>query len=381
MKIFYEDTMPYAAEHFKAWGDIESFNHKTVQPGDLIEADILFVRSTTKVNEELIGNCKELKFVATATSGANHVDIDYLKSQGIGFASAAGSNAISVAEYVVSAILVTAEKHKTAVQGKSVGVIGAGQVGTEVARKLKALGMRVFLCDPPLEDVGDERTFVSCDEALACDVVTLHTPLIQKGMHQTHHLINKKRLEKLRADQLLINAARGEVVDNVALLALFESGKEMQVVLDVWENEPDIDLRLLPFLSLATAHIAGHSIEGKAKGTAFVYHHAAKALGLNADVDWRLLLPRNNLEPVLCDAKNLTTLDIIKRSVLHVYDIRQDDTAFREQVNGAGDFQYYRKNYPIRREFASTQVKTGNSDGTKALYALGFLSDVGSDTQ
>jgi erythronate-4-phosphate dehydrogenase len=268
------------------------------------------------------------------------------------------------------------EKQQTPIKGKTVGVIGAGHVGTQVAKKLDALGMKVLLCDPPLEHAGDSRSFVSYDEALACDVVTLHTPLVNKGEYQTYHLIDRDRLEQLKDTQLLINAARGEVLDNTALLALFESGKKMQVVLDVWENEPDIDLRLLPYLALATAHIAGHSIEGKAKGTAFAYQHAANALGLSKDVAWQSLLPVSTHKPIIFSREEAVTLDIIKQCALSIYDIRHDDAAFRHQVNNAETFRYYRKNYPIRREFASAQVKTGNSAGTKALYALGFLPNV-----
>lgn len=365
--------MPYAHEHFDGWGDIAAFNHKTIEPKDLVGVDILFVRSTTQVNESLLGMSDKLKFVATATSGSNHVDIDYLKSRNIGFASAAGSNAISVAEYVLSAIFVMSKRRQTSIKGKTVGIIGAGHVGTQVAQKLDALGMQVMLCDPPLANADDKRSFVSYEAALSCDVVTLHTPLVKQGEHQTHHLMDHVRLEQLREDQLLINAARGEVVDNTALLALFESGKTMHVVLDVWENEPDIDLRLLPYLQLATAHIAGHSIEGKAKGTAFVYQRAAEALGLTQQVEWQSLLPPSEQEPLDFSTLHEVTLDTIEQCVLSVYDIRQDDTAFREKVNNADTFRYHRKNYPIRREFASTQVKTGNSAGTKALYALGFL--------
>jgi erythronate-4-phosphate dehydrogenase len=277
---------------------------------------------------------------------------------------------MSVAEYVVSAILVTAQKYREKVKGKSVGIIGAGHVGSEVAHKLKALGMKVFLCDPPLQQAGDSRSFVSYEKALGCDVITLHTPLVKSGEHSTYHLVNEDSLKQLRADQLLINAARGEVVDNKALLNLFKAGKTMPVVLDVWENEPDINLDLLPHLTLATAHIAGHSIEGKAKGTAFVYQRAAKALGLEQSVDWQSLLPPVQQPPFVI--QGAVDQASITQCVTQVYDIRKDDQAFREQVKQASDFQYYRKNYPIRREFASMQVKTGNSDGTKALYALGF---------
>jgi erythronate-4-phosphate dehydrogenase len=266
------------------------------------------------------------------------------------------------------------ERQQTTIKGKTVGIIGAGHVGTQVANRLRALGMHVLLCDPPLEHAGDQRAFVSYEKALACDVVTLHTPLISEGQYKTYHLLDKQRLQAIREDQLLINAARGEVVDNEALLALFESGQQLQVVLDVWENEPDIEFRLLPYLALATAHIAGHSIEGKAKGTAFVYQHTANALGLEQKVEWQSLLPENEQEPLAFNDEKLETTEVIKQCVLDVYDIRNDDMSFRQQVTNVETFRYYRKNYPIRREFASTQVKTGNSDATKALYALGFLS-------
>ncbi|TDF39842.1 4-phosphoerythronate dehydrogenase [Alteromonadaceae bacterium M269] len=372
MNIFYEDTMPYALEHFRDWGNVQSFNHKTIKPEDIVDADLLFVRSTTKVDEYLVGQCRKLKFVATATSGSNHVDIDYLKSRNIGFASAAGSNAIAVAEYVVSAILVMAEKLNWQAEGKTVGVVGAGQVGTQVERKLSALGMDVRLCDPPLEASGDTRNFVSLEEVMTCDVITLHVPLVRSGEHPTLYMFDHDRLQAISEKQVLINAARGEVVDNQALLNLLTSGKQMNLVFDVWENEPDINFQLVPYIDIATAHIAGHTIEGKAKGTSFVYRHAAKALELANEVEWSSLLPKNEHTQLNLNQDSQITQDTIRDIVFSVYDIRDDDAAFRQQVKDGDTFRYYRKNYPIRREFASLQVNAGNLTGTKAIYELGF---------
>lgn len=373
MKIYYEDSMPYATEFFNELGECQVFSHKTVNADMLADADVLLVRSTTKVNANLLSKNARLKFVATATAGTDHVDQAYLAKRGIPFVSAGGCNAVAVAEYVLSAMVVTAKKQNWQLADKTVGIVGAGHVGTALSRVLTVLGIKHKLCDPPLADAGDTRAFVSMEDIMQCDVITLHVPWIKTGKYQTQDMFDKQRLSQLNDQQLLINACRGEVLDNNAALALFEQGKKLNLVLDVWDNEPDIKLDLIPHISLATAHIAGHTIEGKARGTEMLYVALCELLGIQADKKLSDYLPQSTIGPLLLkDGQSL--VQAASQLVLDVYDISKDDQVFKKQVQGPEEFRYIRKHYPIRREFSAIAVNTGNFVDSKAIYALGFLA-------
>ncbi|MBU3004058.1 4-phosphoerythronate dehydrogenase [Paraglaciecola arctica] len=373
MKIYYEDSMPYAAEFFEELGECQVFSHKTVNPEMLADADVLLVRSTTKVNADLLCKNSRLKFVATATAGTDHVDQNYLESRGIPFVSAGGCNAVAVAEYVLSAMVVTANKHNWSLQHKTVGIIGAGHVGTALSERLSVLGIKYKLCDPPLDDAGDPRDFVPMDDIMQCDVITLHVPWIKAGKYQTQGMFDKPRLMQLSEQQLLINACRGEVLDNQAALELFEQGKKLNLVLDVWDNEPDIQLQLIPYITLATAHIAGHTIEGKARGTEMLYVALSELLGKQAHKTLSDYLPKPNVGPFEVDAEQ-SFVKVASQLILNVYDIAKDDQVFKKQALGPEQFRYIRKHYPIRREFSAIAVNTGNFVDSKAIYALGFLA-------
>jgi len=372
MKIYYEDSMPYAAEFFNELGECQVFSHKTVNPDMLADADVLLVRSTTKVNAKLLSKNTRLKFVATATAGTDHADQNYLAERGIPFVSAGGCNAVAVAEYVLSAMVVTANKLNWQLADKTVGIVGAGHVGTAISRCLSVLGVKHKLCDPPLADADDPRDFVTMDEIMQCDVITLHVPWVKQGKYQTQGMFDKQRLAQLSEQQLLINACRGEVLDNQGALELFEQGKKLNLVLDVWDNEPDINLDLIPHIALATAHIAGHSIEGKARGTEMLYLALCKMLGKKADKKLSDYLPKAAIGPLLVK-DDQTLLQAASQLILEVYDISADDQVFKKQATGPEQFRYIRKHYPIRREFSAIAVNTGNFVDSKAIYDLGFL--------
>jgi erythronate-4-phosphate dehydrogenase len=208
-------------------------------------------------------------------------------------------------------------------------------------------------------------------DIMQCDVISLHVPLIQGTPYATHHMFDSERLAQLRDDQLLINACRGEVVDNQALLDCFENGRKLQVVMDVWENEPHINLALVPYISLATAHIAGHTIEGKARGTEILYQQVCKRLHKPVEKFLADFLPP--AQPGSIDIpQGLSGQALFTYLILSVYDISQDSQQFKHSVHQPDQFGYIRKNYSIRREFAALKVNTGNLAGSEAIYALGF---------
>ena len=369
MTIFYETSMPYADAFFAGLGPCQGFSGGSVTPADLRDASMLLVRSTTKVDEALISQCEKLRFVATATAGFNHLDLDYLRNRNIPVYIAAGCNAVSVAEYVLSALVQSAGRLQWQWRDKTVGIVGAGQVGSALAARLEALGVRYLLCDPPKQAAGDNREFVTMDAIMQCDVITLHTPLVKNDDHPTLHLFDATRLAQLSSNQLLINASRGEVVDNRALLEAFESGRKLNVILDVWEQEPDIDTRLIPHVIFASAHIAGHSIEGKARGTEMVYQAACEQLAMKANLSLAEFLPP--AQPECFTLQDPQSADI-DRLICAVYDISQDDLRFRQQMRNASDFSALRKHYPIRRECSAYRLNAGKNSVSQALYGLGF---------
>lgn len=372
MKIYYEDSMPYAAEFFSELGDCNVFSHKTVDADILADADVLLVRSTTKVNQPLLAKNKQIQFVATATAGTDHVDKAYLASRNIPFISAGGCNAVAVAEYVLSAMLVMARRFNWQLTDKTVGIVGAGHVGTALSKILNILGITHMLCDPPLAKAGDTRHFVNMDDIMQCDVISLHVPWVKSGPHSTQDLFDKKRLLSLRDDQVVINACRGEVLNNQAALELYQQGKALNLVFDVWDKEPNINLDLIPHVALATAHIAGHTIEGKARGTEMLYVALCQHLGLQVDKKLSDYLPK--AAPIslpVNEQKNFW--QTLSQLVLAVYDIELDDQHFRENMTGPEQFRYIRKHYPIRREFSAIALNTGNFVDSEAIYQLGFL--------
>ena len=267
MKIVVDENMPLAEALFAEFGEVVRVQGRTLTAAQLTDADVLLVRSITKVNASLLSQANKLKFVGTATIGTDHVDKTYLAENTIPFFSAPGCNKVSVGEYVISALLVMAEKYQFSLSGLSLGIIGAGNTGTAVAERAAALGIAVKLCDPPKEQSGDQRKFVTYDEALTCDLVSFHVPLSRHGEHATFHLLDEKHIQALRPEQILINACRGEVWDNQAMLVRQQSALPLRLVMDVWENEPNVLQTLVPYTEIATPHIAGYSLEGKYRGT------------------------------------------------------------------------------------------------------------------
>ncbi|MBC7182561.1 MAG: 4-phosphoerythronate dehydrogenase, partial [Marinobacter sp.] len=234
MLIVADENIPLLDSFFGDFGEVRRVSGRSMTAGDVRDADILLVRSVTRVNRELLEGSR-VRFVGTTTIGTDHVDLDWLEQEGIQFSAAPGCNANSVAEYVLAVLSLYAEKRGlTDWTRLSVGIVGVGNVGGELARKLEKLGFDVRLCDPPRADLEqDGPPFVSLAEAMTCDVVSLHTPLTREGDHPTFHMIGEPELDSLGADQLLINSGRGEVIDSVALQARLGRGDAPVVALDV----------------------------------------------------------------------------------------------------------------------------------------------------
>lgn len=378
MKIDADENMPYVREAFSTLGDVVTRPGRTLSPNDVRDADLLLVRSITKVGARLLKGSK-VRFVGTATIGEDHIDRAYLEEHGIVFSSAPGCNADSVAQYITAALLELGEAFGLRLDGLSLGVVGVGNVGSRVARVGAALGLQVVLCDPPLARKTRDAKYRALEEALGCDIVTLHVPLEKQGPDATAHLLSEAALSGLRPEAILLNTSRGAVVDNHALLAALEAKRLRAAVLDVWEGEPDIHVPLLDRVFIGTPHIAGYSFDGKVNGTRQVYEAACRFLGVAPGWDPTPLLPVPECPEVDVHGNASDVQAELRRAVRAVYDIRRDDAAMRAlRATPAEErgrlFDRLRKEYPRRREFPHTRAKIapGNETIAAALRGIGF---------
>jgi len=368
VKILADMNIPCVEECFGSLGQVEVVAGspkgdalRRDMTADVVrDADCLLVRSVTKVGADLLEGSR-LKFVATATIGFEHIDVDYLRKRGIGFASAPGSNANSVAEYIVAALLEIGRKHSFKLEGKSIGIIGVGNVGSRVANKCAALGMKVKLNDPPLARQTGDSKYRSLDELFDCDFITLHTPLTFEGEDKTFHLADEKFFESLKDGCGFINTSRGGVHDTEPLKQAIRSGRLGPVVLDVWENEPNIDCQLLRIVDLSTPHIAGYSLDGKIAGMIMIYNSACEFFGVEPKYEMTDFLPATDVPNVAIGHVGIDEQKGIREVVQQVYAINRDDFNTREiatvdeQKQGMF-FDDLRRNYPVRREFQNTTV-------------------------
>ncbi|MDF7681469.1 4-phosphoerythronate dehydrogenase PdxB [Enterobacteriaceae bacterium ESL0689] len=368
-----DENMPYARELFSRIGTVRAVAGRPLPASALQGVDALMVRSVTSVNEALLAG-KGVQFVGTATAGTDHVDQAWLQQAGIGFSAAPGCNAIAVVEYVFSALLMLAERDGFALTDRCVGIVGVGYVGGCLQKRLQALGVKTLLCDPPRADRGDGEDFRSLDELVEeADILTFHTPLYLTGPYATHHLADQALLRRLKPGSILINSCRGPVVDNQALLQCLQAGQSLSVVLDVWEPEPDLNLALLASVDIGTAHIAGYTLEGKARGTTQVFEAYSAFRGQPQQVALETLLPTPAVDGVTLQGE----LDqaILKRLVHLVYDVRRDDALLRNVAGQAGGFDRLRKNYPQRREWSSLRVQCRDARAAATLCQLGFKAE------
>jgi erythronate-4-phosphate dehydrogenase len=381
MKFLADENIPYVWDAFASLGEVATVSGRAITPERVHDAELLLVRSITKVNAALLDG-SAVRFVATATIGEDHIDKTYLVSRGIAFSSAPGSNAGSVCQYIAAALLLLADRHGLDLSRMKLGIVGVGNVGSRVEGAARALGLTTVLNDPPLErQTGDVR-YRPLDEIFDCDIVTLHVPLAKEGPDATWHLADEAFLRRLKPGAILINSSRGAVADGAAVLRALDDGHLRACVLDVWEGEPDIDIALLDRVFIGTPHIAGYSFDGKVNGTRQIYEAACRFLGTTPAWDATCLLPAPECPHVAVDGASAKAVHDAARAV---YDIMRDDAAMRQLLAAPaagrpGLFDRLRKEYPRRREFFNTRVSVvpRNAALEAQLDVLGF--SIGRDT-
>lgn len=368
LRILADANIPCVEEAFGRFGTVWMQPGQNIGPDEVEEADVLLVRSVTSVAPSLLEG-SAVRFVGSATIGTDHVDQEYLRENDIRFAHAPGSNADSVADYVVVALLELARKKHVSLQDRTVGIVGCGNIGSRLARRLPALGMTVLCNDPPRAEAADARgeahDFVDLDTLLTrADVLTLHVPLTTDGPHPTHHLIDVDALARLGNGSWLLNTSRGPVVDGTALRDVLERGSLGGAVLDVWEGEPSPDPSLVRAVDVATPHIAGYAYDGKVRGTAMLYDAFCDFLDVTPTWD-----PSEAVQSASQDAlrvrppdPRLPVTDWLYALARQGYDLRADDTRLRALFDdlasdGDVDFSPLRKDYRRRRELQQHSIR------------------------
>lgn len=371
--IVADENIAEVENAFRDLGKVIMLPGRAITRADLLDADILLVRSVTRVTADLLAGTP-VRFVGTATSGTDHIDVADLKARGIQLVDAPGSNAESVAEYVVSAVLVCLAAEERAVEGLTAGIVGCGHVGSRVAQKFAALGMGCLLNDPPLKDGTGDSRYVDLATALDADIVTLHVPLTDAGPYPTRHLVDSARLRRMPPEVLLINTARGGVVDEAALLQHLDLQTRSRVIIDCWDGEPSINRQLLRQALLGTAHIAGYSYDGKLRATEMIYRAACEFL--DQTPTWTPDLSQD-MGGYLVDHHD--DHEAVRRAVTACYDVRADDALLRFALtmgpkHMAPYFDGLRRDYRRRREFSALTVTSHRRRERLAatLRGLGF---------
>lgn len=358
MLLVIDDKIPFMRGQAERLGRAVYLPGAEIGPRDVAEADALIVRTRTKIDKRLLDGSR-VRFVATATIGTDHIDTAYLDSRGIGWASAPGCNAGSVAQYVACALaglwqegVLTMPPEKC-----TVGVVGVGHVGKRVCEAVRRMGCRVLECDPPRAEAEGSAGFATLEEVLAeADVVTLHVPLTRAGRFATFHMADAAFFEALKKKPVFINAARGEVADTEALIAAIDAEKVGAAVIDTWEQEPHISPELLRRARIATPHIAGYSADGKACGTRMALEAVARALGRD-DLRFDDILPPPLPEGFVYSPEDFNNVPVLEkaneilphpwRELLRLYDPRRDSRALKACPD---EFEKLRGDYPLRRE-------------------------------
>lgn len=379
IKIIADEKIPFLKQYFLGIGTLSTLSASEINSKKIKNYDILLVRSVTKVNKELLENTR-IKIVGSMTSGIDHIDRNYLRNNGIKLFYAPGSNANSVAEYIIACLLILAKKQGFSLNKKTIGIIGVGNVGKRVALMCRALGIDVLLNDPPKFNRTKNKELLSFNKISDADIITIHVPLTFTGKYRTYRMIDEKFMKKIKKNTILINTSRGAVIDESMLLKY--AYKLSGLVLDVWDNEPYINTHLLEIADIATPHIAGYSLDGKFNATTMVCKKLCNYLGKELDIKKQ----KFNLDlnkKIILDTNYHKLQDIIYQAVLKIYNPLADSKKLKkllkfETKKQTEHFRRLRDNYRVRREFSNYVVKLGKKipiDYKKAaeiLTALGF---------
>ena len=371
IRIVADDKIPFLKGILEPFAILSYLPGKKIVNEILKDADALLIRTRTKCTESLLKG-SGVRFIGTATIGFDHIDIQFCRKHKIKWTNAPGCNSSSVQQYMAAALLRTASEFGFSLKDKTIGIVGVGNVGTRVEKFARIMGMNVLLNDPPRERKEGSRSFVKLNTLLReSDIVTLHVPLNIVGDDNTYHFFNEKTFKRMKKGAWLFNTSRGEVVETSALKSVLLSGRLGGAVIDVWENEPDLDLELMGNIFIATPHIAGYSTDGKANGTSMIVNALCRYFNLPLKNWFPEIIPPPASPVINLSGEGKSDEDIIREAVNISYDIEKDNSNLRSSPY---DFENQRGDYPLRREFHAYTVKLkgGSENVIKMLKDLGF---------
>lgn len=339
MRIVIERNIPFIRGVFEHVARVDYLAPEEFGPDTVRGADALIVRTRTRCDAALLEG-SGVGIVATATIGTDHIDTDWCATHGVAVANAPGCNAPAVAQYVLASVHALSNRP---LGQYTIGIVGAGHVGSIVARWARQLDMRVMLNDPPRQAAEGGDGWSSLDDiAREADIITFHTPLDDT----TRHMAGRELMAALRRAPIIINAARGPVVDTPALTEALERGLAHKAVIDCWEGEPAIDRRLLQLADVATPHIAGYSLEGKMRATRMAVDAVCRHLGL---------------EPLPVELPGMpggaipdgARVAVTARAIAASYSPLADTAALKARPEA---FESLRDNYALRREVRAARI-------------------------
>lgn len=336
MKVIVDNKIPYIREAIERIADeVVYVPGAEFTPALVRDADALIIRTRTQCNRALLEGSR-VKFIATATIGFDHIDVDYCREAGIVWQNCPGCNAGSVEQYVHAVLLLLKRQKGLVLEGACLGIVGVGHVGSRVERMARSLGMRVLRNDPPRADQGEAGFVDLATLARDCDVITFHTPLYREGVYRTFHLADAAFFDSLQRRPFILNTSRGEVIETEALLQALQQRQIREAVIDTWEHEPDISLDLLNRVFLGTPHIAGYSADGKSNATRMALEALCRFFHVEAD--FQIVPPALPQREYASDPET---------AFLQAYNPTTDSEALKAAPE---KFEYFRGNYPLRRE-------------------------------
>lgn len=367
MKILADAHIPYLKGVAEQFGDVTYLPGNQFTKEAVKENDVLIVRTVTHFDEKILKD-SNVKLICSATIGYDHIDTEYCDLNNIAWRTAPGCNAQSVEQYVTASLMYMANKNHFDLKDKTIGIVGVGNVGKEVAHACELLGMRVLLNDPPRQVAEGSYAFVDLHTLQReADIITFHTPLIREGEHATYHLADANFFTTLLKQPIIINSSRGAVVDNQALKEALRNGIISGAIIDTWENEPDIDKELLSLVDIATPHIAGYSADGKWNATKMSLYTINEFFKFKKDPI--NLIPIVEPEVKVIDVSQYNAKDQLAKAILMTYDPSIDSQLLKENPN---KFYYFRSHYPLRREYKAYTIENIKSDNLSIAKDLGF---------
>ena len=371
LKIIADSKIPFLTGALDKFVEVEYVSGSSITHSKVKNADALIVRTRTKCNEDLLKG-SSVKFIASATIGFDHIDTEYCKANGIGWTNAPGCNSGSVKQYIASALAHIIAIKKCKFSDITMGVIGAGNVGSKLVSLATHLGIKTLVNDPPRAAIEGSHHFTDIQQVLEqSDIVTIHVPLSYSGISKTHYMVNAQSLSKMKKGAWIINTSRGEVMQTEALMQALESKHIANAVIDVWENEPNINSHLLGLVHIATPHIAGYSVNGKALGTALSVRAVSKFFNLGMDSWQPAELPTVNPNTLHLEFKNKSKEEVFIDLCQFAYDISVDSDNLKRVPQ---NFEMLRENYSVRvePEYLKVVLSEENIQMENFVTGLGF---------